>query len=404
MSTRVLFFAEGATLAHVARPYVLAGLLPAGWTPILARPAAQAWLTAGAGFECIDLACQPAEVFAARLASGQPLYELDTLQRYVAADLALIEQTRPDLVVGDFRLSLAVSARLAQRPYATLCDAYWSPEAPPAPPPLPVLPFTRFVPIAAAEALFARFSRTIFRRHAQPMDALRRLHGLPDGGGDLRLAYTDADLRLFAAYPALYPAVREHAGAAFVGPVTWSPPGELPADFPSGERLVYVSMGSSGAMTVLPAVLDALLEAGCTPVLSTAGRALPAGIDPRRVHVFDFLPGDKTLARCCLLVCNGGSPSTLQALGAGAPILGIATNMDQMLNMRAIEAAGCGIALRADRCRPPALADALERLLNDTAPFRAAAQRVAASFPAAQIPARFAQLLERLLSRPPARP
>lgn len=404
MPTRVLFFAEGATLAHVARPYVLASLLPDAYTPILARPAEHAWLTAGARFECLDLACQPGKVFAARLASGQPLYELDTLQRYVAADLALIEQTRPDLVVGDFRLSLAVSARLAARPYATICDAYWSPEAPPAAPPLPVLPFTRFVPIGAAEAVFARLSGAIFRRHAQPIDALRRLHGLPDGGGDLRLAYTDADLRLFAAYPALYPKVKEHAGAAFVGPVAWSPAGELPADFPTADRLVYVSMGSSGALNVLPAVLDALLRRGCTPILSTAGRPLPAGIDTRRTRVFDFLPGDKTVARCCLLVCNGGSPSTLQALSAGTPILGIPTNMDQMLNMRAIEDAGCGISLRADRCSPQQLGAALDRLLEQAAPFRAAARQVAASFPAERIPARFAQLLERLLSRPPARP
>lgn len=402
MPPRILFLAEGATLAHVVRPLLLAGMLPAQWTPILARPRAYAKLTADAPFECLDIDCQPPEVFAARLARGKPLYTLDTLERYLAADLALIEATRPDLVVGDFRLSLAVSARLARRPYAAICDPYWSPEAPAAAPPLPVLPFTRFVPIAAAQALFGRVSTLAFRPHVQPMDTLRRRHSLAGCNGDLRLAYADADLRLFPTYPALYPNLAPHAGADFIGPLAWSPAGALPPDFPAGGRLAYVSMGSSGSLEVLPRVLAALLERGVTPILTSAGRALPGGIDTARVRVFDFLPGEEALTRCQLLVCNGGSPSTLQALRTGTPILGIPSNMDQMLNMRAIQGAACGITVRADRCTAHTLGDALERLTREHADYRARARRMAESFPPDRIPARFTAMLQRLLSPPPA--
>ncbi|MGL1833264.1 nucleotide disphospho-sugar-binding domain-containing protein [Rhodocyclaceae bacterium SMB388] len=376
---RVLFFAEGATLAHVARPFVLADALStAGFDLRFARPPAFDWLTRGAAFSVLDLACQPAETFARRLARGEPLYDLATLEAYVAADLALIRELRPDIVIGDFRLSLSVSARLARVPYATICDAYWSPEAPAEAPPLPVLPFTRFMPIPLAEALFRAVSPLAFRLHARPMEALRRAHGLPGFDHDLRRCYTDADLRLFANPAALFPAVRPHAGAAFIGPIAWSPPGRLPDDFPDEGDLIYVSMGSSGNIKVLSALFDALSRQDRPVVVTTAGRPVPPPPAGSRIRLYDFLPGRDAIARARLVVCNGGSPTTNQALAAGVPVLGIPTNMDQFLNMRAIQTAGCGLTVRADRASPERLRSAIEALLPPTAPYRANAQALQA--------------------------
>lgn len=145
---KVLFFAEGATLAHVGRPFVLAqGLNPAHFDVSFARPHSYAWLTNDAAFRCLDLDCQESTIFAHRLDRGLPLYDFQTLTSYVEQDLALMDMIKPDVVVGDFRLSLSVSARLRGIPYITICDAYWSPERP-LRPALPVLGFTRFVPIS----------------------------------------------------------------------------------------------------------------------------------------------------------------------------------------------------------------------------------------------------------------
>src|SRR6185437_13111769 len=49
------------------------------------------------------------------------------------------------------------------------------------------------------------------------------------------------------------------------------------------------------------------------------------------------------------VICNGGSPTCYQALSAGVPVIGIASNLDQFLNMLAIERLGAGVMLRADR-------------------------------------------------------
>ena len=46
---------------------------------------------------------------------------------YVEADRRLLDSWHPDLVVGDFRLTLAVSARLARIPYLPISSAHWVP-------------------------------------------------------------------------------------------------------------------------------------------------------------------------------------------------------------------------------------------------------------------------------------
>jgi len=364
---KILFFAEGATLAHVGRPFVLArGLDPARFEVVFARPSGFAWLTDDAGFQTVDLDCQASDVFAQRLERGLPLYDYPTLQRYVEADLALIEAHKPDLIVGDFRLSLSVSARLRSIPYITVCDAYWSPERPLASP-LPVLAFTRFVPISLAERVFHAIAPLAFRLHAVPMERLRARHGLPSLGHDLRRCYSDADFRLFANFPALFPEIKPGPQADFIGPIAWSPSPRERLGFSDDEApLVYVTMGSSGDPRVLAALIPVLERADTRVLVATAGKPLPLDFSSGQTRVYDYLPGDQVCKKARLVVCNGGSPTTNQALANGVPVLGIARNMDQFLNMQAIESYGAGLMLRADRANETRLQHVIASLLADT--------------------------------------
>jgi hypothetical protein len=76
------------------------------------------------------------------------------------------------------------------------------------------------------------------------------------------------------------------------------------------------------------------------------------------------LPGLDAARRSRLVICNGGSPTSQQALAAGVPIIGLATNLDQFLNMAAIESAGAGVVLRADRFSANMLRAHVRRLLG----------------------------------------
>lgn len=367
---RVLMFAEAVTLAHVARPIALGQALnPATYDLTLACASRYAAFAAAPGWPTVDLPTVPSRQFARALAQGQPLYDLATLQAYVAADLALIDRHRPELIVGDFRLSLSVSARLARVPYMAIANAYWTPYAP-ARFPLPVLPLTQRLPLPVAAALFAIARPLAFALHCRPMNRLRALHGLPSLGHDLRRVYSDADHLLIPDIEALFPMHGPADHFSRVGPLSWSPPVAWPAGLGAHSDdqrpVVYVTLGSSGPPRALQTVLDALRDLPVRVLASTAGGPVPEPL-PANASVWPYLPGDQAATAASLVVCNGGSMAVQQALAAGVPVLGLASNMDQFLNMAPVVAAGAGRLLRTDRLSVTAVRAAAEDLLASTA-------------------------------------
>ena len=395
---KLLFFAEAVTLAHVARPVALARQLdPARYELLIACAARYARFVQGGPWTVLPLHSLEPERFNAALAQGRPVYDLDTLARYVDEDRALIEQHRPDAVIGDFRLSLAVSARLARVPYLAIANAYWTPLAPPRFP-MPVLPLSRALPLPLARALFAIGRRFVFPSHCQPMNRLRQRHGLPGYGSDLRRVYSDADHLLLPDAPALFADIVPGTQASWIGPLAWAPalpppPWWAETETP-GDPWVYVTLGSSGPPAALRQVLQALAEQPVRVMASTAGGPVPDHVPPN-ARLVDYLPGDAAAARAQLMVCNGGSLGTQQALAAGVPVLGLASNMDQFLNMAPIEAAGAGITLRTDRLSVRTLAQACSRLL--AGPAHEAARRLQPAMHVSPGPAAvLAEALERL--------
>jgi UDP:flavonoid glycosyltransferase YjiC (YdhE family) len=372
---KILFFAEGATLAHVGRPYVLAeSLNPCEYDISFARPKNFAWLTAKTDFRVLDLYCQDSETFAKKLDWGQPLYDLATLERYVNDDLKLIETEQPDVIIGDFRLSLSISARLAKIPYFTICDAYWSPERPLALH-LPVFKWTPFVPLSIAEWMFSRIAPATLRFHTAPLEKLRARYGLSPLGHDLRLCYTDADIRLLANIPQLYTELVVSNNATFLGPVAWSPKGAIPDVIEDERDFIYVTMGSSGDPKTLDSLIPVLEETGLPLVISSAGKPTTPSRRNSKTHIFEYLPGELVCKRAALVVCNGGSPTTNQALVNGVPVLGIPRNMDQFLNMETIQKFGAGLSLRADRLSAETIHKAGQALLFNSE-FRNSAERL----------------------------
>jgi UDP:flavonoid glycosyltransferase YjiC (YdhE family) len=95
------------------------------------------------------------------------------------------------------------------------------------------------------------------------------------------------------------------------------------------------------------------------------------------------------------VICNGGSPTSQQALAAGVPVLGIAGNLDQYLNMDGVVRTGAGLLLRSDRLVEEELRATALRLLHDPEP-RIAAGRVAQQFERYDPGARLAGLLSQL--------
>ena len=377
---KVLFVGEAVALAHVSRPVVLAQAAQrAGFDVVVAMDPRSAWVAEGSGVRLVPVASMGPERFLAAIARGAPLFDRRTLREYVRADAALLAAERPDIVVGDLRLSLSASARTARVPYVAVCNAYWSPYAAPARYPVPPLAALRALPLPLAQAGFQVARRVAFEWHARPVNAVRRDAGLPPLR-DVRHAYTDADHVAYADVPEVFHLRDAPPTHRFIGPVVWSPPVALPDWWPelAAAPIVYVTLGSSGDPGQLPQVLAGLASLGTQIVVATAGRRIEGAI-PAGVRVADYLPGDVVAQRSTLVVCNGGAPTSQQALAAGVPVLGVASNMDQLLNMQAVEAFGAGLALRGDRLRAADVTRAAQRLLGEPA-FGRSARTLAATF------------------------
>lgn len=110
------------------------------------------------------------------------------------------------------------------------------------------------------------------------------------------------------------------------------------------------------------------------------------------------MPGDQAARRSRLVVSNGGSSTGYQALAEGVPVLGLASNLDQLLAMNHIEKAGCGKLLRASTVSVEAIRRAARRLIaSDTHHVRA--REVAADFRRWTFAPRFRSVLAEVLGR-----
>jgi UDP:flavonoid glycosyltransferase YjiC (YdhE family) len=150
-------------------------------------------------------------------------------------------------------------------------------------------------------------------------------------------------------------------------------------------------MGSSGDAALMPQIIEALAPLSASIVVSSAGMPIPTSL-PENVYCANYLPGEVIAKRAQLVVCNGGSPTTQQALSEGVPVLGISSNMDQFLNMHFVVARGAGVRLRSDELRVDELRSRAQEILSGKA-FRSAAARLAAEMRTYDSSARFAAIV-----------
>lgn len=374
---RVLFFAEAVTLAHVARPLSLARSLdPRGHDVLLACDPRFENLSPDLPFPVRPISTIPTDRFLKSLDSGSPVYDVDTLRSYVSEDLEVIREFEPDVVIGDFRLSLSVSARLAGVPYLAITDACWSPFGRQRYR-LAEHPMVRLLGVTAAQGVFNIIRPFALAYHCVPLNRLRKEFGLPTLGYDIRQVYTDADEVLYADIPELAPLLGLPENHHYLGPVLWSPAVAPPPWWGSLSRerpVIYVTFGTSGhSETLLPRTLNALADLPVTVVAATAGRIRAGAPLPANAFVADFLDGEKAAARSSLVVCNGGTLTVQQALCARVPVLGIASNMNQHLNMRSVQRTGAGELLRAGTATQDTIRATVMKMLTQPAYAQAAA-------------------------------
>jgi UDP:flavonoid glycosyltransferase YjiC (YdhE family) len=364
---RILFFAEGITMTHFTRPMALAECLDPEeyeihfWTPRRFHPLIRQKHLRVGDLQTID----PAQ-FIQALAAGKPLYTREALRRYVRDDLAIIDQTRPDLIVGDFRLSLTISAPLSHVPFASIFNAHWSPHYE-QPAVVPQIPLTRWLPLSLLTRVFSVLRPAVYAAFARPVNQLRREFNLPAISDDLRAIYTAGDLTLYPDIPEFVPLSGAPGHHHFIGPCAWSAPVAKPVWWDEVMSLprpkIFISLGSSGPVNTLPAILKAVARLPVCVILATSGR-FPASTAPN-VFTADLLPYEETARHCAFVVSHGGTGGLYPALCAGTPMLGIPSNFDSHLSAALLEKSGAGLSIRAESASEHNLYRAMEALLQN---------------------------------------
>ena len=387
---RVLLMAEDITLAQVVRLVALGGALdPQVYDVHFACARFDPLIFGGTRFTQHPIYTVDPKWAFRRLERGQRLYPTRVLARYVEEELALFAALKPDVVVGDLRFSLSVSAPHAGIPYAALINAYWSRAMRRSEFPLPEHPIVSLLGESIARRGFAQALPYVFAHFAAPVNRLRRRYRLAPIG-DLVDVLLFGDRTLFPDVPQLTPLSAQPDSQIFLGPVLWSPPVTPPpwwdaqASAPPG---VYVTMGSSGRLDRLPVVLSGLRKLELPLMVATAGRLDPTSLGAH-VSAAAYLPGAEAARRAAFVVCNGGSSTAYQALSEGRPVLGIASNLDQYLAMTAVRDAGAGILLRSDALSAEAVTEAA-RALRDDGRYTTAARELAVALASHDSGARF---------------
>lgn len=366
---KILFIGEAVTLSHIARPLQLAKMLDSKEFDItFACDPRSHWMLNNLPFKVRELASISSEQFLTSLEKVSPVYSADILRRYVMDDLALIRDVRPDVIVGDFRLSLSVSARVAGVPYINITNAHWS-RAWQGKLIVPPSPVVKIVGTRIGQ-FFLKFIFPIFSYfHSQPVNTVRKEYKLAPLKDDVREVYTDGDAVLYADDHRVVRTENRPANHFYAGPITWSPAMGLPwwwDNVPTDKPVVFLNLGSSGDTTRLADMINTLADLNVSIMVATAGRIKLNNV-PANVFAADFIPGSYACDRANLVITNGGSLGTYQALQEGKPVIGIATNMDQLLNMENIVKAGLGLCLRNDSFSTTTLKAAVEKALSDRA-------------------------------------
>ncbi|MCB1557184.1 MAG: hypothetical protein KDJ15_07725 [Alphaproteobacteria bacterium] len=344
--SKIVFLSEAMTLAHPARSRLLATALQEASHEILyyENPVFD-HLLPRVPFTVNPLDSNSPESFKERLAQGIPLYDSDTIERYVPEERKILAKEKPDLVIGDFRNTLQISARLEGVPYLNLMNFPWSLHAehhyemPPG-------RALKYIGKWLGDQLFRAFSHSLIRGQCDPMLKARKKNGLEVLPPSIEYIYTDADYVGYLDLPFVYQGLKMiPENHRFIGPVIWEPDIPLPDwwnNVPQDKPIIYINLGSSGDTKTLPVLCQRLHDTGrFTLIVGTGTTETLSGI-PDSVFQAPFLPGTKASERADIVICNGGSPNAMAALAGGAYCIGFWSNLDQAKNMSFLTKRGLG--------------------------------------------------------------
>jgi UDP:flavonoid glycosyltransferase YjiC (YdhE family) len=343
---------EGSILAHVGRTVTIANAMaPNAFDIRFAASGAYADKIDPGRWPVVPVYTQDRNELLDRLKTGGSAFTVEELEKYVEDERRVLSEIKPNVVVGDFRPSLGISAPSLGIRYVCVTNAVWTKYCSVAiDPPASWFPTRIF---GARLLKFLRFTmpgleKRIFAHYAAPFNTLRRKYGLP-AMSDVRDCMCSEDFNLVADVEELFPHLPGMpADYQYVGPLMWESSEPAPSWLEKLDRsrpTVYLTMGSTGPLGQIRAILERLSVEGFQVICTTASQKIARDL-PSGCHAVSFAPGKQMCKAADVVVCHAGNGTIYQALSCGKPIVGVPEFHDQEFNMQRVQALGLGV--RAD--------------------------------------------------------
>ena len=378
---RIALFADGGFLAHTTRVLEVGRALRTrfGHEVLFCCDGPYARLLTQAGFPVRPVYSVDREEtlrLARRAGACDLRWWRQVAEDSVRSDLEAIDELKPDLVVGDLRMSLTTSARARGVPLVSLTNGAWT---------------SRFAePISVPDghlsekilgkklsaALFPVLKRLLIWYWARGFDGVRQRLGLPKL--DTMYELIEGDLTLLADLPEYFPIVPSPPTFRYVGPIRFREAlprpkwlGKLTRDRPT----LYFTMGSTGDARFFSEAVRVFGDSEYQVLITTAELPSEQFAQHSNIFVEKLADGDALMAASHVTITHGGNGTIYQALGQGVPVIGIPTMFDQEINLSRVEKLGAGRRMRLRDCKGESLKQAVESILN-TPSYRHAAQKL----------------------------
>jgi len=405
---KILVLPYSHTLSHISRPLAVAQeLRRRGHELIFAGESAKTSFIKEQGFQVVPLFEINPELLYGNIRAGKLRFASDAdIDRMIAADLALFEQVRPDVVLSDGRFTAPISCHIAGIRHAAIVNVSSTEYRA-----LPYVPFFDWIPETVLspdshvkkmlDCLNLSIEMCVFDRASNYFSTLSRKHGLKKLVTATN-CLVGKDLTLLSDVPEHFPTRNLPPDYHYIGPITLRqnlrPPAWWPPKVTGKPLLVYITMGTTGVGNFFEIVRDLFKSSDMTAIITTAGQSQQLLTVEGHVYVEEIMDGDMVMEACDLVVCHGGNGTIYQALLHGKPIIGIPTIPDQCFNMRRVEAQGVGCTLTWQEFvdRPASLLELIRRV-NENSSFSGHAERMKAILNCYDAPRTAADLIEGML-------
>lgn len=363
---KILFIPESVSLAHVGRCLSLANTLDKNqYEIIFAAGLPYHDFILADGYPVIDLPVQDAAALKKKWFNCQTVFSQDIVSLYVKAEIAVLTELKPDVVIGDFRVTLGISTRVVNVPYASIVDVHWTPISK--------------QKLAASETIFKKiFGYHLFNGfiHTPLVKFVLHSHiiAYQNECRQFQLKfpktiyemYSDADYVLCPSLPEMEPTTTYSDKYRYLGPVFWEPKTTLLEslkNLPSDKKIIYLSPGTSGVFDL--SLIQVLKQQGYFLIIAKGGQKLDIVADENMIIV-DYITPSQIFDKVNVVVTNGGCMSGYQALSYGVPILAFPYNMDQYLFMEVVVQQQAGISLRSEQRSFLKIKEALNQLMSNS--------------------------------------